>query len=111
MSGKPRGLRIRAAYLRLAGREGGLGLNIKWAPKLTGVLKSMMKTGDVVLRREGYGGRKNVTVAYLTDQGRTRLAELNAKYGPDFGCRADIDSLDTRRVPPPIITTLRRKAR
>lgn len=82
---KHRSLAIRVAYLRLASRDGGLALNIKWARKLTRFLKRMVDEGEITLRREGCGGRKSATVAYATSKGLARLEEAVRRFGPDFG--------------------------
>src|SRR3546814_4326445 len=45
---KHKNLAIRAGYLRASSSEGGLGLNIKWARKLTPFLIGMIKDGEIV---------------------------------------------------------------
>ena len=84
---KHRNLGVRVAYLRLAARDGGLGLNIQWAHKLTKLLKSMADDGEVTLRRSTAGrtGGKNVTCAYITPKGQARLNAALDRFGPDFG--------------------------
>lgn len=95
---KHKGLATRAAYLRLA-QGTGLGLNVKWAAKLTPFLQRMIADGEITLRRIGSDGRggKAVTTAYTTPAGDTRLLALEARFGPDFGSRADIVRIEPPR--------------
>lgn len=95
---KHRNLQIRVAYLRAASRESGLGLNIKWAAKLTKFLMRMVADGEIALKRQSLGGRKNVTVAYATDTGKARLATCLERFGPDFGDIAQIGRAEPSRL-------------
>lgn len=95
---KHKGLATRAAYLRAAS-DTGLGLNVKWAAKLTPFLMRMIDDGEIVLRRVGSDGRggKAVTTAYTTPAGTIRLAALEARFGSGFGTRADISRIEPLR--------------
>src|SRR3546814_4538102 len=81
---KHKNLAIRAGYLRASSSEGGLGLNIKWARKLTPFLIGMIKDGEIVLHRTN-GPGKNVTSAHITPVGAARLDAILKRFGPDFG--------------------------
>jgi hypothetical protein len=96
---KHKGLATRAAYLRRAASEGGLGLNVKWAARLTHFLKRMADEGEIVLRRVGSDGRggKAVTCAFATPAGLARLAEIERRFGTGFGGAADIGRVEPCR--------------
>ncbi len=47
-SDKHRRLALEVAYLRLASREGGLAVNVKWARGMTPVLEAMIDAGDLI---------------------------------------------------------------
>lgn len=94
---KHRNLAIRTGYLRAA--SSGLGLNNKWMRKLTPFLKGMIRDGEIVLRREGAGGSKNVTVAHITEIGTARLAATLKRFGPDFGPISSIDRVEPVSLP------------
>lgn len=91
-AGKTRPLSVRVAYLRLS--EKGLGLNVKWARKLTPFVLRMVHDGELVLKRENHSGRiggKSVTTAHVTDLGRARLEAALDRHGPDFGPVSEAD--------------------
>lgn len=92
---KHKGLATRAAYLRRSATEGGLGLNVKWAARLTPFLKKMADDGEIVLRRVGSDGRggKAVTCAFATAAGIARLADLEKRFGEGFGRSAEAGML------------------
>lgn len=122
-SDKHKGLATRAAYLRRAATEGGLGLNVKWAARLTPFLKKMADEGEIVLRRVGSDGRggKAVTCAFATAAGIARLADLEKRFGEGFGTAGDIarvepmretkDMRRKRRVEPEVVRAKARKAK
>lgn len=95
---KHRNLAIRTAYLRLASREGGLGLNVKWARKLTPLLKRMADDGLVTLRRTGgRPGSKSVTTAFATSAGEAALSAALVRFGDSFGPPSAIDRIEPAR--------------
>jgi hypothetical protein len=105
-AGKIRPLSVRVAYLRLC--ENGLGLNVKWARKLTPFILRMVREGELVLRNVNHSARvggKSVTTAYVTDAGRARLEAALARHGADFGPIGEAD----RDQPHDIPKTVRRK--
>jgi hypothetical protein len=95
---KHKNLAIRAGYLRAASSESGLGLNIKWARKLTPFLMAMIKDGEIVLRRTN-GRGKNVTTAHVTPRGTARLEEILQRFGSDFGPISSIDRVEPISAP------------
>lgn len=95
---KHKNLAIRAGYLRAASSESGLGLNIKWARKLTPFLMGMIKDGEIILRRTN-GRGKNVTSAHVTPVGAARLDAILKRFGPDFGPISSIDRIEPLSVP------------
>lgn len=119
---KHKGLATRAAYLRRSATEGGLGLNVKWAARLTPFLRKMADDGEIVLRRVGSDGRggKAVTCAFATAAGIARLTDLEKRFGEGFGTAGDIDRVEPsretkdmrrkRRVAPEVIRASARKA-
>lgn len=94
---KHRRLALEVAYLRLAGREHGLALNIKWARGITDVLRAMIAAGDLDQRRVPMGGRKTVTTVYATAQGSAKLAAALARHGEAFGPVAGLSRIEPVR--------------
>src|SRR3546814_16799318 len=95
---KHKNLAIRAGYLRASSSEGGLGLNIQWARKLTPFLIGMIKDGAIVLHRTN-GPGKNVTSAHITPVGAARLDAILTRFWPGFGTISSNDRTETLPKP------------
>lgn len=96
---KHKGLATRAAYLRAAAGESGLGLNVKWAARLTPFLMRMIDDGEIRLQRVGSDGRggKAITTAFATPAGVARLKTIETRFGAGFGTGADISRVEPSR--------------
>lgn len=95
---KHRRLAIEIAYLRLATREYGMSLNVKWARGITTVIRDMIAGGDIVQRRIPMGGRKTVTTMFATEQGRGKLDAALVRHGKAFGPVTGLDRIEPVRV-------------
>lgn len=96
---KHKSLASRAAYLRLAIQREGFAVNVKWAHALTPFIMRMIDEGELVMRRRGEGGGKRVSTIHATEAGIQRLAALEARFGTDFGSKADIGRVEPKRLP------------
>ena len=95
---KHRRLGLEVAYLRLAAREHGLPLNVKWARGITDLLRRMIAAGDLDQRRMPAGGRKTVTTVFATAQGLAKLQEALARHGAEFGPVSGLGRIEPVRV-------------
>ncbi len=97
-SDKHRRLALEVAYLRLACREGGLAVNVKWARGMTRVLDGMIAAGDLVRDRVNTGQRKRVTTLQASPQGAAKLAHALARHGDAFGPTAALGRIEPVRI-------------
>lgn len=95
---KHRRLALEVAYLRLASRETGLSLNVKWARGITDVLRTMIANGDLVQRRTPVTQRRTITQVYATDAGRAKLASALDRFGPEFGPVSGLSRIEPVRL-------------
>lgn len=103
---KHKSLASRAAYLRMAIQREGFSINVKWAHALTPFIMRMIDDGELVMRRQSWGGRKSVSTIHATPTGVARLAALEQRFGAGFGSNADIGRVEPKRIG----RTARRKA-
>ncbi len=97
-SDKHRRLGLEIAYLRLASREGGLAVNVKWARGMTRVLDGMIAAGDLVRERVNTGQRKRVTTLQTSPQGAAKLAHALARHGDAFGPIGALGRIEPVRI-------------
>lgn len=95
---KHRRLALEIAYLRLAGREHGLALNVKWARGITDLLRRMIAAGDLDQRRMPSGGRKTITTVFATTQGQAKLHAALERHGETFGLVTGLARIEPVRV-------------
>ncbi len=95
---KHRRLALEVAYLRLASRETGISLNIKWGWGITPLIERMIDAGDLVRRRVSMGGRKNVTCVYATAQGLAKMTQALTRFGSGFGPISGLGRIEPVRL-------------
>lgn len=92
-----RRLETTVAYLRLGCREGGIALGVKGGHAMTPQLQALVERGDMSILRASRSTRRLVHRVMTSPAGKERLADLDRRYGEDFGAPAVIPTLRNDR--------------